>query len=225
MAQTANCASVSGLDAYSSCAMCGEAGPDVVASSNDTSPAVEIDSAADAPAVEQGDDEVSDAPVGSGEDSFGMDLPPEASEEVDAVADVGPESDGAAVHDAGSGGKDSGVHDAAPEAGRIPDAAADAPMCNAASCDGCCTSDGLCAGGGLNATCGMGGAACQNCASYSLVCSAGACVTPVDDAGSTGPTTCMPTTCANLCVPYFIQCCKSDDTCGCSLLFPPGPCN
>jgi hypothetical protein len=31
--------------------------------------------------------------------------------------------------------------------------------------------------------------------------------------------------CSNLCVPYFVQCCKSDSTCGCALLFPPGPCN
>jgi hypothetical protein len=27
-----------------------------------------------------------------------------------------------------------------------------------------------------------------------------------------------------LCVPYFVQCCKADETCGCALLFPRGPC-
>ncbi len=37
-------------------------------------------------------------------------------------------------------------------------------------------------------------------------------------------TSCQPSSCSNLCVPYFVQCCKSDNTCGCSLFFPPGPC-
>jgi hypothetical protein len=34
----------------------------------------------------------------------------------------------------------------------------------------------------------------------------------------------MPSTCLNICVPYFHECCKADQTCGCSLNFPTGPC-
>jgi hypothetical protein len=37
---------------------------------------------------------------------------------------------------------------------------------------------------------------------------------------------CVPSSCPG-CLPNFVQCCKSDTICGCSLslLFPPGPCN
>jgi hypothetical protein len=42
--------------------------------------------------------------------------------------------------------------------------------------------------------------------------------------GQDGGAACVPSSCAS-CVPYFVQCCKLDSTCGCSLLFPPGPCN
>jgi hypothetical protein len=42
--------------------------------------------------------------------------------------------------------------------------------------------------------------------------------------GQNGDAACVPSSCAS-CVPYFVQCCKLDSTCGCSLLFPPGPCN
>ncbi len=45
---------------------------------------------------------------------------------------------------------------------------------------------------------------------------------PPPDAGRS---TCEVSSCSNLCVPYFVQCCRSDDTCGCALLFPRGPCN
>jgi hypothetical protein len=46
-------------------------------------------------------------------------------------------------------------------------------------------------------------------------------VGPTD--GTTGDA-CAASACTNTCVPYFLQCCKSDGTCGCALLFPPGPC-
>ena len=47
-----------------------------------------------------------------------------------------------------------------------------------------------------------------------------------DEASTPTPTpACSPSSCSNLCIPYFVQCCKSDSTCGCSLFFPPGPCN
>jgi hypothetical protein len=136
----------------------------------------------------------------------------------DAVATVADAEGGSA--DAGA---DAHVVDAAHEAS--VDAATDAPACNSNSCpEGCCTASGSCAGGGLTAACGMGGAACQNCANYGLACVNQACVTPPADGGS-GPTGCHPSTCSNLCVPYFVQCCKADQSCGCALLFPPGSCN
>jgi hypothetical protein len=37
--------------------------------------------------------------------------------------------------------------------------------------------------------------------------------------------TCAATACTNLCLPYFVSCCKADATCGCALLFPRGPCD
>ena len=43
----------------------------------------------------------------------------------------------------------------------------------------------------------------------------------VDDVASPA---CDPNSCPP-CVPYFLSCCTPYDTCGCSLLFPPGPCN
>jgi hypothetical protein len=43
----------------------------------------------------------------------------------------------------------------------------------------------------------------------------------VDDVASPA---CDPNSCPP-CVPYFLSCCTLGGTCGCSLLFPPGPCN
>jgi hypothetical protein len=125
------------------------------------------------------------------------------------------------VHEASSVGHpvDAGGHEAA-----AIDAGRDVASCNSSSCDGCCTAQGLCAAGGLASACGMGGASCQNCAASGLACVSGACGQPPADAGS-GGSACNPTTCANLCVPYFIQCCKPDQTCGCALLFPRGTCS
>jgi hypothetical protein len=210
-----HCASLSGLDQYTPCTACEQADVAVSTSSGGPSPSSDgqpgsddttIDDTGTPDVSELGDDDANipvepDAPSesGSGEEQ------PEAGGEVDSgrTTEGGGVRPDAAARDAGS----------------------DAATCNAASCpDGCCTSSGLCAGGGLTATCGSGGAACRNCAAYDLVCSAGACVTPVDS-GMTGPPACSPSTCSNLCVPYFVQCCKSDQTCGCALLFPPGPCD
>jgi hypothetical protein len=213
----AHCASLSGLDQFSSSAHCehctDEAGNDATDPAQDATPAAD-DSTVDSPGIET---PPLDSPAGSGDDTVYVEGYPDAqpdAEPMDAPpgVDAGPKAD--AGHDAGQETSDGGAHDAA----------SDAPSCTSSSCHGCCTAGGLCAGGGLTAACGTSGAACEDCSSYSLVCSAGACVTPVPDA-STGPATCMPTTCANLCVPYFIQCCKPDQTCGCALLFPPGSCN
>ncbi len=115
---------------------------------------------------------------------------------------------------------DGGPHDAA-----AADVAPEAASCNSASCDGCCTTAGLCAAGGLNNACGMGGAVCQDCSASGLVCSGRACGSAPVDAGDAGSSGCDPTKCGNLCVPYFIQCCKADQSCGCALLFPRGSCN
>jgi hypothetical protein len=104
------------------------------------------------------------------------------------------------------------------------DAAPDSPTCGPKSCAGCCTTGGLCAAGGLDDACGAAGAACLDCTGSGLACTAGACRAPQLDAAEEQPE-CNASDCANLCVPYFIQCCKADQSCGCALLFPRGPCN
>ncbi|MGH7272617.1 MAG: hypothetical protein ACREJ3_19480, partial [Polyangiaceae bacterium] len=65
---------------------------------------------------------------------------------------------------------------------------------------------------------------CQDCATSGMACVNGTCGAAPADAGG-GPPACNPSKCANLCVPYFIQCCKADQSCGCALLFPMGSCN
>jgi hypothetical protein len=109
-------------------------------------------------------------------------------------------------------------------AGMRTDAAPDGPSCGPGSCAGCCTTEGLCAAGGLDDACGTAGAACLGCTVSGLACTAGTCGSPPLDAGGDQPE-CNASACANLCVPYFIQCCKADQSCGCALLFPRGPCN
>jgi hypothetical protein len=114
------------------------------------------------------------------------------------------------------------------------------PTC-AQTCAGCCESSGACSDGTSDPQCGVGGVACLDCSSVGQTCQSGACVAaapappaepppdaapsppaPAPDAG--GPS-CDPSACSNLCVPYFVQCCRADSTCGCALLFPRGPCN
>jgi hypothetical protein len=223
------CASLSGLDQYSGdgcqdCAGPGDAtgGGDVLGAddrtSNDTgSPVPEEDVSqppGDAPAYVPSDAppmEYPDVFDGMAGDAEGGGPPLDAGSG---------DADGGGARDAGEAGPpvDAGSHDAA------VDAAPDAPSCTAASCNGCCTSAGLCAGGGLSSACGTGGASCQTCSGGTVCGSAGSCITPPVDAGDSGPPGCKPTTCSNLCVPYFIQCCKADQSCGCALLFPPGQC-
>jgi hypothetical protein len=94
---------------------------------------------------------------------------------------------------------------------------------------GCCDPSGTCLDGVTDEACGGGGNACQDCSPAGQTCQSNACqapspspTPPPPDAG--GPT-CDVSSCSNLCVPYFVQCCKSDSTCGCALLFPRGPCN
>jgi hypothetical protein len=167
------------------------------------------------------DDAASDVvvtPVGSSSDdvldSWTADLTTVAPEPDAPVGSPDAQEAASVGHPVDAGGRDAAFIDA----GR------DVASCNSSSCDGCCTAQGLCAAGGLASACGMGGVACQNCAASGLACVSRACAQPPADAGSTG-SACNPTTCANLCVPYFIQCCKMDQTCGCALLFPMGQCN
>ena len=95
---------------------------------------------------------------------------------------------------------------------------------------GCCDPSRTCLDGLTDEACGGGGNACQDCSPAGQTCQSNACqappppspTPPPPDAG--GPT-CDVSSCSNLCVPYFVQCCKSDSTCGCALLFPRGPCN
>ncbi len=94
---------------------------------------------------------------------------------------------------------------------------------------GCCNQSGTCLDGLTDEACGGGGNACQDCSPAGQTCQSNACqappppspTPPPPDAG--GPT-CEVSSCSNLCVPYFVPCCKSDSTCGCALLFPRGPC-
>jgi hypothetical protein len=108
------------------------------------------------------------------------------------------------------------------DAGNSGDAAAEGGGCGPQTCsNGCCDEHDNCAVTSAS-TCGTGGVACLDCARGGQICSQGSCATL--DAGKDSGATCAPSTCLNLCVPYFHQCCKADDTCGCSLNFPIGPC-
>jgi len=107
------------------------------------------------------------------------------------------------------------------------------PPC-ASQCGGCCDPSGNCFGGRSTSTCGATGARCTDCSTMGQVCNGGLCgpAPPPQDSGMVTPT-CTVSSCfaQRLCVtaaPPFYQnsCCKSDQTCGCQLAFPPGlPCN
>jgi hypothetical protein len=115
-------------------------------------------------------------------------------------------------------GDDAGDH-APDDAADLPDVEADAaPACGAMTCGGCCL-DGTCHGGASVDTCGRGGVTCHDCTSEGACSAAGACATPVVDAGATK--TCNPSQCPLSCIPvYQGACCKSDQTCGCQVVIP-----
>ncbi|MFO0663387.1 MAG: hypothetical protein U0174_05520 [Polyangiaceae bacterium] len=78
--------------------------------------------------------------------------------------------------------------------------------CNPTNCtgDSCCFND-ECVPGTGDTACGVGGAACQNCAGNNQTCSAGKCVAP----------TCSPATCPNgCCQAGFCVTGTQDDACG-----------
>lgn len=48
--------------------------------------------------------------------------------------------------------------------------------CNASNCaDGCCGANGVCYVGGTDESCGLGGAACQDCSAAGQICGRGKC--------------------------------------------------
>jgi hypothetical protein len=194
-----SCASISGLNAFSNtCDFC-----------SDDASATTPDDTTVAPMASEATDQED---AGGASDAETPEGAPEQSLYPDGTDGV-------------EGSEGDAARDARTESGSPPDAAAEAASCNAASCKGCCTTAGLCAAGGSNSACGVGGDLCQVC-SPDLACNAsGSCAAPPVDAGMSQPPGCEPSTCTNLCVPYFIQCCKSDETCGCALLFPMGSCN
>jgi hypothetical protein len=102
--------------------------------------------------------------------------------------------------------------------------------CAQACTTGCCDPSGTCLEGVTDEACGGGGAACEDCSPAGHTCQSNTCQAaapppPVQPAPEAGGPTCDVSSCLNLCVPCFVKCCKSDDTCGCALLFPRGPCN
>jgi hypothetical protein len=119
--------------------------------------------------------------------------------------------------DAGKLDAGAGSHDA----GSSPDGAdAGPPACGPETCNsGCCDGKGNCALTSAS-TCGTGGVACKDCQQGGQICSSGSCAMPVVDSGAA----CSPSTCLNLCAPYFHQCCNASQVCGCSLNYPVGPC-
>lgn len=174
----------------------------------------------------------SDASVAPGPD--GAAAAPEAGAPPSSGATA---ADGAAALPVGDGAADRSVP--ASDGGPTQDALADdegavpvdpAATC-ARACAGCCDLTGTCLDGADDEACGGNGATCQNCAGAGQVCQSQVCAAPSTAQPSPPPpapdasaTTCDESSCTNLCVPYFIQCCRSDATCGCALLYPRGPC-
>jgi hypothetical protein len=203
------CTSISGLDQFSTgdCQDCSAVGSDATTSDD----------------VSRMDDAVGSPPVDDASDSspWSMGYPdgPEYVYEAsgDSPATEAGAGDAAPPRDASR--PDAGPRDA------VADVAPEAAACDSTSCHGCCTAGGLCAAGGGNSACGTGGATCQDCSSSGLVCTGGACASAPVDAGDAGSSGCDPTKCSNLCVPYFIQCCKTDQSCGCAVFYPRGSCN
>ncbi len=108
------------------------------------------------------------------------------------------------------------------DAGGLPDVAPDAPppACGPMTCSHCCSA-GECVGGQSVTTCGTGGADCKDCTNMGGACgSNGSCTTPVNDAAP--PPTCSANKCGGCIAFYQRGCCKSDETCGCQLIYVPG---
>ena len=207
----AGCASIAGLDQYAgSITEDASMGPPV--STSEVLDATGADQSA-APEVGWGGTEVSADELTPADDA--TDAPVAAMDAGDASSpDVG---------------RGNGAADATSEAlvEQLPEASVDAsdarPMCTRSTCGGCCTAAGDCVGGQSVATCGTKGATCADCTQTGQSCNGGVCSSAPHDAGTCTMLSC--TTLSNLCIPVWQQpCCKSDETCGCYITIPTGPC-
>jgi hypothetical protein len=195
-----------------------------------------------------GDSDLGAEDAGLDGDAAPQSLGEDAAETADATetADAADTGSDATVADAMA------IRDASPVAdvnAPVVDTGAPPPPTCAQTCKvGCCDSAGSCIESS-DTTCGASGAACHDCTAAGQTCQSGACVSPPPSPDAGGPSqppdaggpsqdaggpsqppdaggpTCQASSCTNLCVPYFVQCCKADDTCGCALFFPPGSCN
>ncbi len=125
-----------------------------------------------------------------------------------------PADDGGGSSSSSSGGGGSDSNPPYMDAGNPTDAGhtgsdAASHACSKSNCSTCCTDAG-CASANANVACG---ASCTDCTAMGKACSNGSCVS----------TSCNAQSCGG-CPPYFLGCCKGTGGCGCSLLFPPGPC-
>ncbi|MGH7435380.1 MAG: hypothetical protein ACRENE_06875 [Polyangiaceae bacterium] len=145
-----------------------------------------------------------------GDDSTVVD--PDATDDVTSPSDD-QSSSSSSSSSSGGGENDSGAPpgDAGPptDAGH-PRSDSGSQPCSKSNCSTCCV-DGGCASANANVACGS---SCTDCTAMGKACSGGSCVS----------TSCTAQSCTNSCTPYFVQCCKGSGGCGCSLLFPPGPC-
>ena len=95
------------------------------------------------------------------------------------------------------------------------------PPCGPVTCQHCC-SNGACVGGQSVNSCGTAGSACNDCTHMGGACTKGSCTSVVVDAAP--PPTCNKNSCGG-CIPFYqTGCCKSDQTCGCTVSFSGGGC-
>ena len=85
--------------------------------------------------------------------------------------------------------------------------------CSPSTCFGCCDAQGNCVGGKSLAACGEGGQACQVCPSADTACLNGFCLL------GSPPTSCVVSSCPACIADYQAACCKTDNTCGCAVVF------
>ena len=154
---------------------------------------------------------------------------PDVSAPLDGSDALAPSSDGTVTEDeagsdASAANDASNVTDSADDF-IFPDAPPDGPPppCGPETCSNCCSNND-CVGGQSVTTCGTGGAACKDCTSMGGACGTnGACMTAVPDAAP--PPACTASKCGGCDLFYQKGCCKSDETCGCVLIYVPGsPC-
>ncbi|MGO9839034.1 MAG: hypothetical protein ACLP1X_33035 [Polyangiaceae bacterium] len=150
-------------------------------------------------------------------------LPDSAAGQVGEAPETGEPRDTGGPGETGSESGSNETSTTPPEAG--PDVADDSPPPCASACHGCCSATGDCQGGESANSCGAGGQACLDCQSSGMACVSGSCAA-ADTADVAAPPLCEVSMCSmTLCIPAWqAPCCKSDNTCGCRVLYPPGSC-